>query len=127
MSESLETVNIKVPGDMLLCSGSRVPRDPIIGNTYAEYIAKDEDIPLVRHGFPIYDRMGHSYFSTMSYSAVPLRLMEKNCLMPSWTARTATPTISRWNWSCKSDDGRQKHKVTEDELRTAETSVLRPL
>jgi nitrogenase molybdenum-iron protein beta chain len=73
-----ETVNIKVPGDMLLFHQwiRTKPVDLIIGNTYAKYIAKDEDIPLVRYGFPIYDRLGHSYFSTMGYRGA-LRLMEK--------------------------------------------------
>ncbi len=71
-------VNIKVPGDMLLFHQwiKNEPVDLIIGNTYAKYIAKDEDIPLVRHGFPIYDRLGHSYFSTMGYRGA-LRLLEK--------------------------------------------------
>ena len=55
-------VNIKVPGDMYLFHQwiKNDPVDLIIGNTYAKYIAKDEDIPLVRYGFPIYDRLGHS-------------------------------------------------------------------
>ncbi len=71
-------VNIKVPGDMLLFHQwiKNDPVDLIIGNTYAKYIAKDEDIPLVRYGFPIYDRLGHSYFSTMGYRGA-LRLLEK--------------------------------------------------
>ena len=78
VSESPEAVNIKVPGDMLLFHQwiKNDPVDLIIGNTYAKYIAKDEDIPLVRHGFPIYDRMGHSYFSTMGYRGA-MRLLEK--------------------------------------------------
>ncbi len=51
-------MNIKVPGDMFLFHQwiKNDPVDLIIGNTYAKYIAKDEDIPLVRYGFPIYDR-----------------------------------------------------------------------
>ncbi len=71
-------VNIKVPGDMLLFHQwiKNEPVDLIIGNTYAKYIAKDEDLPLVRYGFPIYDRLGHSYFSTMGYRGA-LRLLEK--------------------------------------------------
>ncbi len=71
-------VNVKVPGDMLLFHQwiKNDPVDLIIGNTYAKYIAKDEDTPLVRHGFPIYDRLGHSYFSTMGYRGA-LRLLEK--------------------------------------------------
>ena len=71
-------VNIKVPGDMLLFHQwiKNDPVDLIIGNTYAKYIAKDEDIPLVRYGFPIYDRLGHSYFPSVGYRGA-LRLLEK--------------------------------------------------
>ncbi|WP_319405233.1 nitrogenase molybdenum-iron protein subunit beta [uncultured Desulfosarcina sp.] len=78
VSESPVAANIKVPGDMLLFHQliKNDPVDLIIGNTYAKYIAKDEDIPLVRYGFPIYDRMGHSYFSTMGYRGA-MRLMER--------------------------------------------------
>ena len=43
------------------------PVDLLIGNTYGKYIARDENIPLVRHGFPILDRVGHSYFPTVGY------------------------------------------------------------
>ena len=78
VAEIPEDVNIKVPGDMLLFHQwiKTDPVDLIIGNTYAKYIAKDEDIPLVRYGFPIYDRMGHSYFPTTGYRG-GLRLLEK--------------------------------------------------
>jgi nitrogenase molybdenum-iron protein beta chain len=44
------------------------PVDLIIGNTYGKYIARDENIPLVRMGFPIVDRVGHSYFPTVGYT-----------------------------------------------------------
>jgi nitrogenase molybdenum-iron protein beta chain len=50
--------------------------DLLIGNTYTKYIAKDEDIPYVRHGFPILDRLGHSYFPSVGYRGA-LRLLEK--------------------------------------------------
>jgi nitrogenase molybdenum-iron protein beta chain len=50
--------------------------DLIFGNTYAKYIARDEDIPLIRIGFPIYDRVGHQYFPVVGYRGA-LRLMEK--------------------------------------------------
>ena len=50
--------------------------DLLIGNTYGKYIGRDEDIPLIRHGFPIYDRVGHSYFPTVGYTG-GLRLLEK--------------------------------------------------
>ncbi|AEF82504.1 nitrogenase molybdenum-iron protein subunit beta [Leadbettera azotonutricia] len=41
--------------------------DLIFGNTYCKYIARDMDIPLIRTGFPIYDRIGHSYFPITGY------------------------------------------------------------
>lgn len=50
--------------------------DLIFGNTYAKYIARDEDIPLIRIGFPIYDRVGHQYFPIVGYRGA-LRLFEK--------------------------------------------------
>jgi nitrogenase molybdenum-iron protein beta chain len=58
------------------------PVDLILGNTYAKYISRDEDIPLVRVGFPIYDRIGHQYFPIVGYRGA-LRLLERilNALM----------------------------------------------
>jgi len=52
------------------------PVDLLIGNTYGKYIARDEDIPFVRFGFPIVDRIGHSYFPTAGYTG-GIRLLEK--------------------------------------------------
>ena len=42
--------------------------DLLIGNTYGKYIARDENTPFVRLGFPILDRVGHSYFPMVGYS-----------------------------------------------------------
>lgn len=50
--------------------------DLLIGNTYGKYIARDEDIPFVRMGFPILDRVGHSYFPTVGYCGA-MRVLEK--------------------------------------------------
>jgi len=50
--------------------------DLLIGNTYGKYIARDEDIPLIRHGFPILDRVGHTYFPTVGYRGA-MRLLEQ--------------------------------------------------
>lgn len=50
--------------------------DLLFGNTYLKYIARDEDIPLIRMGFPIYDRVGHQYFPITGYRGA-LRLLEK--------------------------------------------------
>ncbi len=43
------------------------PVDLLMGNTYGKYIARAEDIPFVRYGFPILDRAGHSYFPSVGY------------------------------------------------------------
>lgn len=51
------------------------PVDLLIGNTYGKYIARDEDLPFVRYGFPILDRIGHSYFPTVGYTG-GIRLLE---------------------------------------------------
>ncbi len=50
--------------------------DIMIGNTYGKYIAKEEDIPLVRVGFPILDRSVHSYLPIVGYRG-GMRLIEK--------------------------------------------------
>ena len=50
--------------------------DLVLGNTYCKYICRDEDIPLIRMGFPIYDRVGHSYFRSSGIGAA-CGLLEK--------------------------------------------------
>lgn len=52
------------------------PVDLLIGNTYGKYIARDEDLPFVRFGFPIVDRIGHTTFPTVGYTGA-IRLLEK--------------------------------------------------
>ncbi len=71
-------VNVKVEGDMFLLHQwiKQTPVDLLICNSYGKYIARDENIPLIRHGFPILDRMGHVYFPTVGYKGA-LRLCEK--------------------------------------------------
>jgi len=71
-------VNVKAKGDMFLLHQwiKNEPVDLLIGNTYCKYIARDEDLPLVRWGFPILDRQGHQYFPTVGYKG-GLRLLEK--------------------------------------------------
>ena len=69
---------IKCPGDLFIMHQwiKQEPVDLLIGNSYLKYIARDEDIPHLRHGFPIVDRMGHTYFPSVGYKGA-LRLMEK--------------------------------------------------
>ncbi len=71
-------VNVSAGGDMFLFHQwvKNEPVDLMIGNTYLKYIARDEDIPLLRYGFPILDRVGHSYFPTVGYRG-GIRLLEK--------------------------------------------------
>ena len=71
-------VNVKASGDMFLLHQwiRNDPVDLLMGNTYLKYIARDEDIPLVRYGFPILDRIGHIYFPSVGYRG-GLRLLEK--------------------------------------------------
>jgi len=52
------------------------PVDLLLGNTYGKYISRDHDIPFVRHGFPILDRVGHTYFPTAGYRGA-MRLVEQ--------------------------------------------------
>ena len=71
-------VNVKAKGDLFLLHQwiKNEPVDLLLGNTYCKYIARDEDTPLVRWGFPILDRQGHQYFPTVGYKG-GLRLLEK--------------------------------------------------
>ncbi len=79
-AEKAPNVNVKngERADMFLLHQwiKNEPVDLLIGNTYGKYIARDEDIPFVRHGFPIFDRIGHSYFPTVGYNG-GIRLLEK--------------------------------------------------
>jgi len=71
-------VNVRAAGDMFLLHQwiKNDPVDLLIGNTYGKYIARDEDIPFVRWGFPILDRQGHQYFPTIGYKG-GIRMLEK--------------------------------------------------
>lgn len=71
-------VNVKAGGDMFLFHQwiKNDPVDLMLGNTYVKYIARDEDIPFIRFGFPILDRIGHSYFPTVGYMG-GIRLLER--------------------------------------------------
>jgi nitrogenase molybdenum-iron protein beta chain len=64
-----EGVKVKASGDLFelhqWIKNERV--DVLIGTSYGKQIAKAEDIPLVRLGFPILDRYGHSYQPIIGY------------------------------------------------------------
>ncbi len=44
------------------------PVDLLITNTYGKHIARAENVPFVRFGFPILDRAGHRYYPTIGYA-----------------------------------------------------------
>ncbi|WDP90513.1 MAG: nitrogenase molybdenum-iron protein subunit beta [Desulfobacter sp.] len=79
-----DEVKVKGPGDMYTLHQwiKNEPVDLLIANTYGKYIARDDDIPYVRFGFPILDRIGHTYFPTVGYRG-GIRLLEQilNALM----------------------------------------------
>jgi nitrogenase molybdenum-iron protein beta chain len=51
------------------------PVDLLMGNTYGKYIARAEDLPFVRIGFPILDRSTHPYLPIVGYRGA-MRLVE---------------------------------------------------
>jgi nitrogenase molybdenum-iron protein beta chain len=52
------------------------PVDLLISNTYGKYIARVENTPFVRVGFPILDRVGHRFFPTVGYAGA-IRLIDQ--------------------------------------------------
>lgn len=51
------------------------PVDLLMGGTHGKYIARAEDIPFVRIGFPILDRSVHSYLPIVGYKGA-MRVIE---------------------------------------------------
>lgn len=51
------------------------PVDLLMGNTYGKFVARAEDLPFVRFGFPILDRVGHRAFPTVGYAG-GMRIVE---------------------------------------------------
>lgn len=69
---------VKQQGDLFELH-ERIKADPvklILGNTYGKHIGRAENIPLVRFGFPILDRVGHRLFPTVGYRGA-MHLVEK--------------------------------------------------
>src|SRR5208337_1537942 len=74
----IEGSRVKAEGDLLeLHQWIREdPVDLLIGTTYGKYIARKEDIPLVRFGFPVLDRAVHPLMPVVGYRGC-LRLIEQ--------------------------------------------------
>ena len=95
LAAGITDANIKSGSDLMLLHQwiKNDPVDMIIGNTYGKYIARAEDIPLVRIGFPIMDRIGHSYFPTVGYTGA-IRLIEK----------ISTAFLDKYDRECAEED-----------------------
>jgi nitrogenase molybdenum-iron protein beta chain len=52
------------------------PVDLLLSNTYGKFIARTENIPFVRFGFPILDRVGHRFFPMLGYAGA-IRLIDQ--------------------------------------------------
>ncbi len=78
LTDAVPDAKCKQAGDMFLLHQwiKQESVDLLIGNTYGKYIARDEDIPFIRFGFPILDRVGHSYLPNVGYAG-GIRLLEK--------------------------------------------------
>lgn len=70
LADSVPTANIKQQGDLFQMHQwiKNEPVDLMIGTTYGKFISRAEDTPLVRFGWPILDRVGHSYFPSVGYT-----------------------------------------------------------
>jgi nitrogenase molybdenum-iron protein beta chain len=91
----IEDANVKAMGDTMTLHQwiKNEPVELIIGNTYGKYIAREEDIPLVRVGFPILDRVGHSFFPVTGYMGA-IRLIEK----------ISTALLDKYDRDCEDKD-----------------------
>lgn len=77
MKDTTFDYRVKAAGDLFTLHQwiKNDPVDLIIGNTYGKYIARAEDIPFVRLGFPVLDRSVHTYLPVTGYKGA-MRLIE---------------------------------------------------
>ena len=77
LAEEGVKANVKSGGDLFTLHQwiKDEPVDLILGTTYGKYIARAEDVPLVRIGFPILDRSVHSYMPVVGYKGA-MRIIE---------------------------------------------------
>ncbi|MFZ7132543.1 MAG: nitrogenase molybdenum-iron protein subunit beta [Eubacteriales bacterium] len=91
----IEGCKVKASGDLMELHQwiKNEPVDLLIGNTYGKYMARAENIPLVRLGFPILDRVGHSYFPSVGYRGA-IRIIEK----------ISTAFLDKYDRECAEED-----------------------
>lgn len=68
---------VKAAGDLFTLHQwmKEEPVDLLIGGTHCKFIARAEDVPFVRIGFPVLDRSVHSYMPIVGYKGA-MRLVE---------------------------------------------------
>ncbi len=78
LGQAVPEAKVQHAGDIFLLHQwiKNEPVDLLLGNSYGKYIARDEDIPFVRYGFPITDRVGHTYFPSVGYQG-GMQLLER--------------------------------------------------
>ena len=78
LGKAVPEANVRASGDLFLLHQwmKNEPVDLLIGNTYGKHIARAEDVPFLRFGWPIMDRVGHTYFPSVGYMG-GLRLLER--------------------------------------------------
>ncbi|MEW6017349.1 MAG: nitrogenase molybdenum-iron protein subunit beta, partial [Pseudomonadota bacterium] len=78
LGEEASGANVVNGGDLFLLHQliREEPVDLILGNSHAKYIARAEDVPLVRVGFPISDRANLHHFPVMGYAGAA-RMVER--------------------------------------------------
>ncbi len=71
------------------------PVDFLIGNSYAKYLERDTKTPLIRIGYPIFDRHHLHRYSTIGYEgAINLLTWIANGLMDQLDRKTDTPAVT---------------------------------
>jgi len=73
----IEDCKVKAAGDLFTLHQwmKESSVDLLIGGTHSKFIAKAEDVPFVRLGFPILDRTVHSYMPIVGYKG-GMRIVE---------------------------------------------------
>ena len=70
LGDKADATNIEGEQDLFLLHQliKNEPVDLLVGTTYGKYIARAEDIPFVRFGWPILDRFGHALIPSVGYA-----------------------------------------------------------